>query len=386
MPASALLGGVPASLSMGVRMRIVALAIAFFGLFWSSSAMAQISNIQSQAGSSYTTPGIVCPAQPCSQTVNLPGGAGSFPAAGGEDAPTGGAIYNSFVDIGADAITFESSHAVSQGPFTSFASSTTVSFDFYTDNSGVDFHSQITPQGLGLYLADTSNGCLFTGNCVQVSDELHTFGELDLPGGGSTGFLGGAGFSFEILDNGTPLFTLSGLLLLQANPDCPNGYCYVESLTGMENAQGVLTGFAQQTDPFDLSARAYGWDSTDVNLFLGSGHHSIEYKTSVFTFTNSECIGGSLCLVAYSGFGDPIGRGGAIDALNTFDIGAQTHQDDDLIQGLNFSPQTFRLRFNNGVLDYSPSAAVPEPGVWALMIVGFGAVGAAIRRRRTALA
>ncbi|MEW5688247.1 MAG: choice-of-anchor A family protein [Pseudomonadota bacterium] len=30
--------------------------------------------------------------------------------------------------------------------------------------------------------------------------------------------------------------------------------------------------------------------------------------------------------------------------------------------------------------------AVPEPGVWALMILGFGAVGAQLRRRRTALA
>jgi hypothetical protein len=35
--------------------------------------------------------------------------------------------------------------------------------------------------------------------------------------------------------------------------------------------------------------------------------------------------------------------------------------------------------------DYTPSSAVPEPATWAFMIVGFGAVGAAMRsaRRKT---
>lgn len=34
----------------------------------------------------------------------------------------------------------------------------------------------------------------------------------------------------------------------------------------------------------------------------------------------------------------------------------------------------------------APGAAVPEPGAWALMILGFGGAGAMLRRRRTALA
>ena len=32
------------------------------------------------------------------------------------------------------------------------------------------------------------------------------------------------------------------------------------------------------------------------------------------------------------------------------------------------------------------TAAVPEPGVWALMILGFGAAGASLRRRRRRVA
>lgn len=37
------------------------------------------------------------------------------------------------------------------------------------------------------------------------------------------------------------------------------------------------------------------------------------------------------------------------------------------------------------VIEYS-GGAVPEPSAWAMMIVGFGAAGALLRRRRTALA
>ena len=36
----------------------------------------------------------------------------------------------------------------------------------------------------------------------------------------------------------------------------------------------------------------------------------------------------------------------------------------------------------DGVISFSPLAAVPEPAAWALMIMGFGGVGAMVRARR----
>ena len=36
----------------------------------------------------------------------------------------------------------------------------------------------------------------------------------------------------------------------------------------------------------------------------------------------------------------------------------------------------------SGVLSFSQSGAVPEPATWAMMILGFGAVGAGMRRRK----
>ncbi len=71
------------------------------------------------------------------------------------------------------------------------------------------------------------------------------------------------------------------------------------------------------------------------------------------------------------------------------------------LEGITFTEGDYQLRFNIGslaytglatvvdqgrrisVLSFSPvAAAVPEPASWAMMIVGFGAVGFAMRRRR----
>lgn len=45
---------------------------------------------------------------------------------------------------------------------------------------------------------------------------------------------------------------------------------------------------------------------------------------------------------------------------------------------------TATLSFRVNVVDRA--GAIPEPGVWALMIMGFGATGAMVRRRRSAFA
>ncbi len=39
---------------------------------------------------------------------------------------------------------------------------------------------------------------------------------------------------------------------------------------------------------------------------------------------------------------------------------------------------------SNAALFWTGVAAVPEPGTWAMMLVGFGAIGASMRRRRSA--
>jgi hypothetical protein len=37
----------------------------------------------------------------------------------------------------------------------------------------------------------------------------------------------------------------------------------------------------------------------------------------------------------------------------------------------------------SGNVAFTAAAAVPEPGTWAMMLLGFGAIGFSMRRRRT---
>ncbi len=106
-----------------------------------------------------------------------------------------------------------------------------------------------------------------------------------------------------------------------------------------------------------------------VDLAFGPFNHG--GLTSDTTFVTGNLVGG-----------------GTLTTTLTVGYGFQTYN----LNWSNLSSVTFSalqggseyLAFDN--LTYSAAGAVPEPATWALMILGFGAVGGAMRRRQSVAA
>jgi hypothetical protein len=65
--------------------------------------------------------------------------------------------------------------------------------------------------------------------------------------------------------------------------------------------------------------------------------------------------------------------------LETIGLGVRNIQSFSFISG-----STAAVQFDNLTVSEPVTSAVPEPATWAMMIIGFGAVGSVVRRRRQA--
>ncbi len=369
-------------------MRRLGFAVASLVLFSGASAYAQVTNVTADSGTQVVF-------SPPTVGTFLPPPPPVLPGAGTQTAPGGGSgvTYNSFVtgvEASSPTITFEAANTGSGG-YVSTVSHTNVTIDFNnTTGQSVDFHSTITPAALGFYLADTNPGCVYTG-CTETSS---AFRLQDLaPSTGTS--LGIVGFNFSISDGnadpGSSLYQLSGSLSLAHNAD---GFFVDDQLGSYGDgpfspgygARGSLVNFREDSPFGSLTELIYQWDETSIQLSLASGITQLVYSMTVYSQVTADCLGdtGSTCLIGFSGFGDPVGRGGGV-SLTAFNRGTRFDHgsgDGSVINGLNFSPETFdRPQFANGILTFEASN-VPEPATWISMILGFGLLGAALRRRR----
>ncbi|WP_337186647.1 PEPxxWA-CTERM sorting domain-containing protein [Phenylobacterium sp.] len=126
--------------------------------------------------------------------------------------------------------------------------------------------------------------------------------------------------------------------------------------------------------------------SGDVQFFLSKGdvvvqlfrnHGFNSYLRDTLTFDDAAATPiTSFPLVGLSVY-RPLQALEAFNGLNS--AGTWTLKAVDTVSGLSGVYGGWRLELTPSV-----TAAVPEPGAWALMIVGFGAAGALLRQRRRA--
>lgn len=310
---------------------------------------------------------------------------GSFPLPLSEGALTfgtgNGASFQSVVDIGPEFLSFENGNAVA-GPYIATRSSSVVDITFLNGSQTTVtpvLNSTIIPAGLGFYLSDRTDGC--GANFYQGCPESQAgYGFSDLANltapGDPAAFVG---FEFSIVAGAETLYSLSGSMKMVYDPVTKQ---MVVSDT-LDPARDALGGFTLATPDGSTSAIGYAWDATNVLVDFKTPMASMEsrtlsYITTVTSYTRANCIDGVTCLVAYSGFGDPVGRGGGVAGR-----GIAALADTGGISNVVFEPSVFRLpTFENGVLTFKLASAVPEPATWLTMLLGFGVVGTAVRRRR----
>ena len=126
-----------------------------------------------------------------------------------------------------------------------------------------------------------------------------------------------------------------------------------------------------------LSVEANGSETLDISA--PSIDHVLIYSGSLDTYNT----------IAFGGPGGVTYTGTQLGLVSGAANGAQTAANTNGVFDFFFTKPVTSITFTSGANSYeiaSISAAVPEPGVWAMMLVGFGGMGAAMRSRRKAAA
>lgn len=309
------------------------------------------------------------------------------------------ATYASTSRIGPGVIEFQNGNTAG-GDLSIVSSHTIVDISFRNDGPRSivpTLLSTITAAGLGL---STGYQCLEGLTACAISDNFPDGKRsFDAFSPSTTeNDLAGAAFGFRVTGGGELLYQLEGSILLTRDPATGKNVL----VSDLRAAAAVLDGFVQVSDPGDMKEFSFGWDATSIevpfpkSLILAPGQSStLTYETVVHTFARSSCVDPALegaCLTPYSAFGDPIGRGGT-----TLPESRMADRSGGLLargaSTLRFDTMLFEYpTFEDGILRFKlvgephtapgGGGAVPEPSTWAMLILGLGLTGSALRRRR----
>lgn len=173
---------------------------------------------------------------------------------------------------------------------------------------------------------------------------------------------------------------MSAFMVAPAMAATPLTVTYDGSVTGTNSAAaGGFSGSATIVGLTDLEDASDGqFNFSNLTALFQGQTFTLENASGVVGLnTFSIFTNGNLFASFNIGDTSRLATGEAISAIITGGEPFRAIPDTGLLQ-LTGGTGTIRG-------DVSVAAAVPEPGTWLLMLVGFGAVGASMRRRRPAL-
>lgn len=160
--------------------------------------------------------------------------------------------------------------------------------------------------------------------------------------------------------------TLLDLVNFPAQTNTP----YAFTITAATSALSISFAGYQVPSSFEVSSIGLFLNDTGTSIISGNG--------SAFTFAPAPS--GSLAAPTANGFlfaGVTVGSYDTFSQLATVVAGASYTLRFNLSNSSRNQPSGFRVDTNDVTI-----AAVPEPATWAMMLVGFGMIGATVRYRR----
>jgi hypothetical protein len=306
--------------------------------------------------------------------------------------------YNNYqvsTTVNPDYIAFANNGTVSG--LNSYVQSSTSIAVTYTNTTSTAVNATLTstilPGGFGFYEGNLAGNPTYSNGVVadvNQTPESKTANLLSLNGYFPTASwqVGAVAFSFEILDGSSVLADYTGSATLDLLENCTETGCsapYMALGSVSGTATTELADFGLIAADSAEKAIGWSWDATTVSLALGTlgagASTTLTYLTTVTVETDiNKSSVANQALIAYAGFGDPIGKEAGAGGIN-----------DPNFPLLDLSPPTFNPVTGDATspdfINYGPDippndvTVTPEPQTWALMLAGVGLAGAVLRRR-----
>jgi len=139
----------------------------------------------------------------------------------------------------------------------------------------------------------------------------------------------------------------------------------------------VFNNMSSYSDPLQ---KGLDWDETDLSVLLDTiapgQTTTVTYTSLTYLYSSGVCASYIRCDGVQVAFGDPRNNGGIF--LLAKQLNSSIQQPYGYVLNRGFDTVAVRM----DLVDVSGS--VPEPGCWAMLTLGFGLIGAFVRRQRTA--